>query len=55
LVKSCKMSSFLEFFENLPDPGVDHTKLHKLSDILLITIGAVLSGCDDWNDIELYG
>jgi hypothetical protein len=22
---------------------------------LVITIAAVLSGCDDWNEIELYG
>lgn len=49
------MASFFEYFESLPDPRIDRTKLHKLSDILFITIAAVLSGCDDWNDIELYG
>lgn len=49
------MSSFLEFFETLPDPRVERSKRHKLSDILFITIAAVLSGCDDWNDIEMYG
>lgn len=49
------MPSFVEFFETLADPRVERTKRHKLSDILFITIAAVLSGCDDWNDIELYG
>lgn len=49
------MSSFFEHFDALPDPRVERTKLHKLSDILFITIAAVLSGCNDWNEIELYG
>ncbi len=49
------MSSFFEHFATLPDPRVERTRLHKLSDILFITMAAVLSGCDDWNEIELYG
>ncbi|MBD0287644.1 MAG: ISAs1 family transposase [Flavisolibacter sp.] len=49
------MPSFFEHFGSLPDPRFDRTKLHKLSDILFITIAVVLSGCDDWNEIELYG
>lgn len=48
------MSSFFSHFETLPDPRIERTKLHKLSDILFTTIAAVLSGCDDWNEIELY-
>jgi hypothetical protein len=48
------MSSFFEHFDTLTDPRVESTKLSKLSDILFITISAVLSGCDDWNEIELY-
>lgn len=49
------MSSFIDFFGSLPDPRVERTRKHKLIDILVITIAAVLSGCDDWNEIELYG
>lgn len=49
------MSSFTDFFGSLPDPRVERTRKHKLIDILIITIAAVLSGCDDWNEIELYG
>ncbi len=53
--KSFFMCSFFEHFADLPDPRLERTKQHKLSDILFITIAAVLSGCDDWNAIELYG
>ena len=43
------------FFETLTDPRVERTKLHSLRDIIGITICAVLSGCNDWEEIELYG
>ena len=49
------MSSFIDFFDSLSDPRVERTRKHKLIDILVITIAAVISGCDDWNEIELYG
>lgn len=49
------MAGFFEYFSDLPDPRMDRTKQHKLSDILFITMAAVLSGCDDWNAIEWYG
>ena len=45
----------LSFFDSLTDPRVERTKLHSLKDIIGITICAVLSGCDDWEEIELYG
>ena len=48
-------SKMLSFFDDLTDPRVDRTKLHSLKDIIGITICAVLSGCDDWDEIELYG
>jgi hypothetical protein len=47
------MPGFFEHFEALPDPRVERSGLHKLSGILFITIAAVLSGCDDRNEIEL--
>ena len=49
------MASVLSFFDNLVDPRVERTKLHPLKDILAFTIGAVMSGCNDWEEIELYG
>jgi predicted transposase YbfD/YdcC len=39
----------------LVDPRVERTKFHSLKDILALTICAVLSGCNDWEEIELYG
>jgi hypothetical protein len=29
--------------------------VHKFIDIISITIAAVLCGCEDWNEIELFG
>lgn len=49
------MAIVLPFFENLVDPRIERTKLHSLKDILALTICAVLSGCNDWEEIELYG
>lgn len=49
------MASIMEHFENLPDPRIDRKKLHKLGDIIFITISAVICGCDTWEDIEEWG
>ena len=46
------MASIMEHFGNIPDPRIDRKKLHKLGDIIFITIGAVICGCDTWEDIE---
>lgn len=45
----------LRFFDGLEDPRMDRTKLHSLSDILVITICAVICGADEWTEIELFG
>jgi len=45
----------LRFFEKLKDPRMNRTKLHSLSDILVITICAVICGADEWTEIELFG
>ena len=49
------MSNAFSYFDELTDPRVDRTKLHSLKDILALTICAVLSGCNDWEEIEIYG
>lgn len=46
---------FLEFFEAIKDPRRDQGKRHRLSDVLGLTICAVLSGADNWVEIEEYG
>lgn len=51
-----KISAGIEqYFSDLEDPRVDRTKLHKLVDILVIAICAVIAGADNWEDIEEFG
>jgi predicted transposase YbfD/YdcC len=45
----------LRFFDEVQDPRVDRTKLHLLSDMLVITLCAVICGADGWTEIELFG
>jgi predicted transposase YbfD/YdcC len=42
-------------FADIQDPRVDRTKLHKLQDIIIIAICAVICGAEDWVDIEQFG
>lgn len=44
-----------EIFETVPDFRVSGKIEHKLSDILVISLCAVLSGADDFEEIEAYG
>ena len=48
--------SFMKHFEDLKDPRVNvHNQLHKLDDILVITVLAVICGADGWVDVEEFG
>jgi len=46
--------SLVKCFEGLTDPRVDRTKLHKLTDIMVMAICAVVAGCDSFDAIELF-
>jgi len=48
------MNSPLKHFADLSDPRVERTREHLLEEILLITIAAILSGANGWNEIEDY-
>jgi len=48
-------TTIVEHFANLKDPRVDRTKRHLLSDILTITLCAVICGADSWTDVEDFG
>jgi predicted transposase YbfD/YdcC len=50
-----QMRGIMKHFEALTDPRIERRKLHKLYDIVFITIAAVICGCDEWNDIEEFG
>jgi len=45
----------LRVFDELEDPRVERRKLHRLTDILAITLLAVICGADEWTEIERFG
>lgn len=48
--------TILEAFAELPDPRREHpNKLHKLLDIIVIALCAVISKCESWEEIADYG
>ena len=49
------LPSLLQHFADLPDPRVNRTRLHRLSDILGIALCAVICGADSWVEMEQYG
>ena len=46
--------SVIEHFSLLSDPRILRKTRHKLIDIVVITICAVIAGADDWVDISNY-
>ena len=49
------MADFITHFSVLEDPRIERCKKHKLLDILFLTVSAVLSGAQGWEDIEEFG
>ena len=49
------MSFLFKHFSLIEDPRIERQKLDSLLIILFLTICAVLSGCNDWDEIEEYG
>lgn len=47
--------SISKHFRKLKDPRRKHRRLHRLQDILLIALCAVIAGAQDWQDIETFG
>src|SRR6185503_16559980 len=47
--------ALITILRELPDPRVERTKLHKLEDILVIAICALLCGADSFEDMEVFG
>src|SRR5947209_17133686 len=42
-------------FAQVEDPRIERTKLHRLRDIIIIAICAVIGGADGWVGIEEFG
>jgi predicted transposase YbfD/YdcC len=47
--------TFVHHFADVPDPRVDRTKKHALTDILVVALCAVICGADSFEAIERYG
>jgi predicted transposase YbfD/YdcC len=47
--------SLLEHFGDLPDPRIDRTRRHELTDIPVIAICTLLCGGESFNDMEDFG
>lgn len=47
--------AFARYFAELPDPRRDRTRWHRLDDILVITLCAVICGADSFEEIERFG
>lgn len=48
-------TTLVSHFADLPDPRIERTKLHSLTDILVLAISAVICGAEGWTDIEAFG
>jgi predicted transposase YbfD/YdcC len=49
------LQTLLECLAIVPDPRVKRRRLHKLIDILFLTLCALFSGCDTWQEIYEFG
>jgi predicted transposase YbfD/YdcC len=49
------VQSIVEHFSSLPEPRMQRTRLHELSDIIVITICGAICGVDNWVELERFG
>ena len=47
--------SLISVLREIEDPRVDRTKLHKLEDLLVISICALLCGAESFEEMEVFG
>ena len=48
-------SKFQEYFTEVKDPRAERTRWHVLTDIITISVLAVIAGAQGWEDIQEYG
>lgn len=48
-------ANFIQHFATIEDPRIDRCKRHELMDILFLSVCAVLSNAEGWEDIEDFG
>jgi predicted transposase YbfD/YdcC len=54
-MKNVSEVSLLKHFQDLEDPRIERTKKHLLTDIISLSICAVIAGADGWEEIEDFG
>ncbi len=47
--------SIPRYFRKLKDPRRRHRRLHRLQDIIVIALCAIIAGAQDWQEIETFG
>lgn len=52
---SSAVRSLVGCFSRIEDPRVERTRIHELSDILILSVLAVIAGAEGWEDIREYG
>ena len=50
-----RTAALMDHFGGLADPRIDRHKEHKLIDLLIIAICAILCGANDWVAVETFG
>jgi len=54
-MKKVPVHTVFEYLGTMPDPRIDRTKDHKLLDIVVVAVCAVICGADGWVGIEEFG
>ena len=49
------MSSLVDSFSEVTDPRVNRQRRHRLIDIIVIAVLAVMCNADTWKDINIWG
>ena len=47
--------SIARYFADLPNPRIDWTKKHSLTDIQVVALRTVIAGADSWEEVEAFG
>ena len=47
-------NSIVRYFSDLPEHRIERTRLHKLIDIVFISLCSTLCGYDEWEEMELF-
>jgi len=46
--------SIFKHFRGLKDPRRRHRRLHRLQDIIIIAVCAIIAGAQDWQEIQVF-